>query len=158
MPRTLSAGTVAAIQAVNTSVVFHGLITITHPTLTEPIRVCDNNEAVTSRGHIYYPIAFTSDLPDDTADALPTARITLDNVAQELIDAIRGLTTPPKFTLEVVTSDNPNYVELLVADLLMRSVTWNDTQITAELSSDDILNQKWPEGTFNPAEYAGIFN
>jgi len=158
MSRTLSSIAIAAAQSPETGVVFHILMRITHPTLPDAIRICDNNEQVTSRGDVYLPVAFNLALPDDTDQALPTMSISIDNVNQALVDMIRELTSPPSFIFEMVTSVQPDILEIGIYDLIMRSVTWNDYQMTIELSNDDVLNQSWPDSTFNPSEFAGAFS
>lgn len=157
MPRALSNAAIQAAQASETDVVFLQLVTINHPSLASPIYVCDNNEPFVSRGNTYLPVAFTTTLPDDSSEALPSASITMDNVAQELIDTVRSITSPASFVIEVVTTDSPDYVELIVNHLLMKNVSWDDLKITAELSGDDVLNQSWPDSAFTPNEYPGLF-
>lgn len=156
MARQLTAGALAAAQALETGVAFIALLTVT-PAGGDALRFAANNEAVMSRGARFEPLYFELTLPADSASEMPGVRVALDNVGQELVDVIRRLTQPPAVVIEVITSAAPDQVELVINDLILRNVSWDAQTMTADLASDDVINLAWPADAYTPARFPGLF-
>ena len=110
-----------------------GLLTFTHPSWPEPIRISsDRTEvlsyepltyATTSRGEIYYWVPFFMTLPDDAEDQAPAAFMSIENVSRDLIAPIRTLDQregKPKMTIELLFASD---LETVIAPAT-RSVCW----------------------------------
>ena len=65
MSRNLTPDTRRALNAPETAEIFTVLLTIAHPDLDVPIRVCDGGADVTSRGDTFAAYPFALALPED---------------------------------------------------------------------------------------------
>lgn len=121
--------------------------------------VVNNNEPVTSNGQHYLPYAFTIILPDDSMEADPQTKLVIDNVDRMLTDGLRAATRPPRFTLRVVLSNDPDTVEIELPDMELLQPQWNVSTITATLSFADIWNAAFPGRSvkYDPAQFPGMF-
>lgn len=155
MSRTFSPAAIRALMAEATNEVFVLLVTFWHG--TEYFRCCLNNEPVLSRGQVFEPTYFGFKLPDVTDQAPSGCEITVDNVDQRMIDLLRRITTPLQVRIELVLASQPNIVEIVLEDLVLRQVQWNVSQITGQLKAEDMLNAVFPGHIFEPRTFAGVF-
>ena len=88
------------------------LLTVSHPDLTDDIRVVHNPVAITSRGLNFIGFAFELSLPIDAPDRAPVAELRIDNVSQEIAQAVRSISSAPTVTIEVIRAADPDTVEL----------------------------------------------
>lgn len=147
------------------------LITITHPTLIDPIRLSsDPTQRITelttasdvvygtiSRGdrYIYYPMQIK--LPDDTDEGGNEINITIDNIHRDLTPTIRSITSPAVFCLEMVLDSTPDLVEISWPAFNMTNVQYNAQTITATLSLETLVSEPFPAGSFTPAAFPALF-
>src|SRR5215831_8158040 len=157
MPRTFSTVAQPALQAPSTNEAFIALITIAHPASGTLFRIAANTEDIVSRGNTYKAYALQLVLPVESGEEIGSAQVVIDNTDLLLIDMVRRITTPAQFTIEIVLASSPDVVELTVNDLMLREVSWDASQITGKLMLEDVLNQRFPKGVFDPAQYAGLF-
>lgn len=157
MSRTLSSGAVRALTAHETEEVFLTLLTIQHIDLDSPIRIVANNQDIVSRGDSYLALGFEITLPQDDGETIPQVQLSIDNVDREITETIRSLTSSPSITLEVIMASSPDAVELVIYDMMLDSVTYDDTTITGSLVVEDILNQSFPSSVIDPQQYKGLF-
>lgn len=157
MSRTLSSGAVRALTAHETEEVFLTLLTIRHIDLDSPIRIVANNQDIVSRGDSYLALGFEITLPQDDGETIPQVQLSIDNVDREITETIRSLTSSPSITLEVIMASSPDAVELVIYDMMLDSVTYDDTTITGSLVVEDILNQSFPSSVIDPQQYKGLF-
>lgn len=156
MARTLSSTALASIHAQETGEVWLVLLTISHASLPSPIRVVNNNEDITSRGNIYQAFPFDIVLPGEDPDGITKAMLRFDNVERTAITAIRGLTSPPSVTIEVILASAPDTVEISFEGLTVRNVTYDAVQIEGELHFESL----WTEPitlTMTPSRFPGLF-
>lgn len=139
------------------------LLTISHPDLAQPIRVCDYEVDITSKDpdpphadRIFQAFRFTCSLPEDTHENAPKMQITIYNVTGQIYAALAPLVKSPTVRLEVIYDRYPDDIELSCPDFELTTVQFNALTITGELSVDDFLNNQWPNGTFNKTEFKGI--
>ena len=156
MARTLSNNALASIHAQETGEVWLVLLTITHDTLAQPIRVVNNNEDITSRGSVYQAFPFEIVLPGQDPDSLPKAALRFDNVERTAIATIRSIQTPPNVTLEVILASSPDNVEVSFPNLTLRNVTYNATAIEGELFFENLYTAPVTL-QMTPSRFPGLF-
>lgn len=133
------------------------LVTITHASLTAPIRVAGYDVDVTSRGETFVAMPFSISLPTDTEDAAPRAKVGLDNVSREIVIAVRNATgAPPSVTLEVVLASTPDVVEASFPGFALRSVTYNALTVEGELTLEGLATEPFPKDRFTPGNFPGV--
>ncbi len=133
------------------------LVTITHASLTAPIRVAGYDVDVTSRGETFYAMPFSISLPTDSEEAAPRAKVSLDNVSREIVTAIRTATgDPPGVTLEVVLADTPDVVEASFPGFALRNASYNALTVDAELTFEGLAAEPNPAGRFTPGAFPGV--
>ncbi len=156
MARVFSPAAVRALMSANgNNEVFVLLVSFWHG--TEMFRCCLNTEPVKSRGIIFEPTYFGFKLPDVTDQAPSGCEITVDNVDQRMISLLRRITTPLQVRIELVLASQPDIVELVIEDLVLRQVQWNVSQITGQLKIEDMLNAAFPGAIYEPRTFTGIF-
>ena len=148
------------------------LLTITHPTFDEPIRISTDNKDVMeqnifkenlygtiSRGNNYYFLPFSFELPSSHTDEAPTASLTITNVGLDLIPYIRNLQArdKPKILIEVIIAQEPDNVIQAFPELTIGSISYDAQSINFTLESVDLSREPFPSGTFNPTFFKGMF-
>lgn len=133
------------------------LLTITHADLITPIRVVNNTEAVTSNGVEYIAYPFAIKLPESREGVQPHARLTIDNVSREIAQTIRSISTPPTVNIQVIRIDDLDAVEMELPNFQLRNVEWDILTLSGDLQIDDITREPYPQRSFTPAEYPGLF-
>lgn len=132
------------------------LIKIYHDDLDEPMYLTDNNEDLTYGGITYKHAYFKITLPEVTKDSMGNARIEIGCVDQQLIRAIRTLTTPPNIKFVATYLEDGIYSELAGYDMILSNVTWNAKTLTADLTLDLVLNYEFPSGSFTAFNCPGV--
>lgn len=157
MPNQVSPAALAAMSAQETGEVALTLVTIEHPTFTQPIRVVDDKHELTSRGDAFVGFPFRIDLPSDTDEELPRVTLEIDNVDREAVKAMRSANSPPAVKVEVVLASTPDVVEVGPFDLTMRGAGYDALVVSAVLSLEDLLNEPFPARSFTPETAPGLF-
>src|SRR5512137_3023489 len=104
--RTLSSAAIAAAMAQETGTAWIVLLTLSHPTMAEPIRVSSDAVNTVSRGNTFIPFPFLVTLPDHNGEKIPAATLTIDNIDRAIVQSIRSIgNTPLSLLIEVVTSN-----------------------------------------------------
>lgn len=156
--RTLSPGALQAMLASETGNVFIMLLTISHPTLAQPICVCSDAVPTVSNGVNYQPFPFQLGFPSDRADQIPQCSLTIDNVDRSIVTAIRNMgIVPPTLEIQLVTSETPDTVEAAIAPLTLRNITYDALTVTGTLSFEQILAEPFPGDLVTPATLPGVF-
>src|SRR5512134_816854 len=125
------------------------LLTITHPTMPTPIRLSSDAVDTISNGQTFQHFPFDLILPDDVEGRAPQAQLRIDNTSQEIVAILRGLTTPPSLTIQIVRSATPNVVEREWIGLEWRASTIDAGFITGRLSVEDMATEEFPYVTFD---------
>lgn len=132
------------------------LITISHASLSEDIRVVNNKAAVTSGGLEYIAFPFEIQLPDSKEDSQPSAKLTICNVSREIGTAIRLISTPPSVTLTIVRQDTPDIVEAQFVGMRLNNVKYDKMTVTGDLEFEDLTREEFPSLKFSPSIFKGI--
>jgi hypothetical protein len=152
-----------AMYAQETDEAFLSLLVLRHPTLEEPLRFVNNVEDVFStadgdaEAQRYMGCPFQLRLPQERDDQLPAVQISIDNVHPAIVEAIRGLRTPPQLTVYVVLASTPNDVEAGPFAFTLKNVDYDAQQVMGTLAFGDMLNEPFPWRTFTPNDWPGVF-
>ena len=154
--RSLSAYAKREINQINSGNVYLDLLTISHPDLTEDIRIVNNNENVTSNGLEYLAFNFRANLPTEDPDSTPSVTLSVDNVDRAITDSLMSISSPASIKLQVVLSDTPDEVEIEKTNLLLRMASYDALEVTGTITSDDILSQAFPAQAYTPTQFKSI--
>lgn len=105
--------------------------------------------------YIFLPLEIT--LPSEQDGQPPRSSIVIHDVTRYLTSIIRGLTSPPRVTLELVLSSSPDIVEASFSGLYITNFTYNSNTVTAELAMIDYDREPFPSGRFSPVLFPGLF-
>ncbi len=163
MSRTTSAAFRSAVSAQQTDSAFLVLLTIQHDDIGPPdtLYFVNAQKNITSLGQAYVAFPFTLTLPGDFDDELAQVQLTIDNIDQRIIAAIRGLVGPPAITISVVLAPDDSLVydsiEAGPFELSLRNADYDDAYITGDLKSKDILNEPYPGYYYTPQTAPGLW-
>jgi Domain of unknown function (DUF1833) len=146
---TITAAGVTELAAQECATAWLVLLTINHPSLTTPLRFTSDAKPTISNSQTYQSFPFEITLPDDVEGRAPQAHLRIDNTSQEVIAILRGLTTPPTVTMQIVRSAAPNVVEREWGGLEWRASTYDVGFITGTLTVDDLATEEFPYITFD---------
>lgn len=143
------------------------LLTITHPSLADPIRLStDATErfstdplayGTTSRGNEYLFVGAQVAMPDEQDKAPPTSKLVLFDVQGLLTPLARSVTSPPSIAIEIVLASAPDTVEISVPAMDMVNLTYVAGQLTFDLAIDALALEPFPAGNFDPASFPALF-
>lgn len=143
------------------------LATITHPTLTDPIRLTtDPTQRIStdplkygtiSRSETYLYAGIDIAIPDEQDKSPPASKLTIENVTRDLIPLARSVNTPPKVTIEAILASDPDVVETSWPDFDMSNLQASATQLIFDLTVDSLSSEPYPADTFSPAHFPGLF-
>lgn len=139
MRSTLSSRAIQSIHGERTDEVWVVLLQVDHPDLTQAIRICTNNETVTSGGFDYLALPFEIELPGQDPDSPGRSRIKIDNMDPVIVDWLRSISSPPTVTLRVVLASQPNTIELEFSGLVLRNCEYDASIVSADLNFESIL-------------------
>ena len=158
MSRSLSSTFMQAALAQDTDEVPIVLITIDHDEILDgPLRFSSDGVDTTSRGNTYYSYPFELTLPQDDADQLPRARLRIDNIAREIVQGIREISSAPEVMFEIVLASDPDTVEMSMPDFKLKNAGWDSLVVEGELTVEDFADEPYPADKFTPAEFPGMF-
>lgn len=147
---------ISGLQDVSSELVWLFLLTISTPGNPDLLLV-NNNEPITSRGQIYQPYPFRMQLPEDTGDRVPVVKLQIDNIAGDIITAIRGFQDPPTIKVELITNKYPDIVEKSLDSMRLNSVGYDSITIQGDLGIINVLSVKFPAENYDPISFPGLF-
>jgi hypothetical protein len=158
MSRALSTLAKQAVFAQETGEVFLLLLTISHASLSTPIRVVADMQDVVSRGDTFTALPFGFVLPAEREDQIPRCRLWIDNVDREIVTAIRNATgSAPTLLAEIVLRAQPDTVEASFDGYTLRDADYDVVQVSGDLSLEDPLNEPYPADSFTPNLFPAVF-
>lgn len=155
--RQQSAAAVNAMLSQETDEVFLSCLRIEHPELPEPLCFVNSRENLVHNNEQYFGFPFRIDLPDDDAESLPEISLTIDNVDRQIVEVLRGISSPPTVSHFVVMAGTPDEIEAGPFDMTLREADYNSTTVTGKLVWEDFLNLKYPAHDYAPANFPGLF-
>lgn len=103
----------------------------------------------------YLPFNIT--LPTEEFSAAPRCKITISDVTRLLIPTIRTIQSAPSVQIDIVLASAPNVVEVTFGSFLLGNVNYNADTISADLTVDSLSVEPFPQHTFNPSYFPGLF-
>jgi len=140
-------------------ILYHTL-EISHPDFSQPVRVVRGYDNITAAGEEWVAIPFDLQLPEVSANGLPSLVLTIDNVSRELSSAVES----------AVLSDTPITVkyraflssEMTQAqndpplELQLSSITENETSIQARATLYDFVNKRFPAAVYRDEHFPSL--
>lgn len=155
-----------ALYAQETSEAFIVLLTIDHPTFTQPMRVSSDPtellpdagvRGTISRGDEFMFLPFNIELPQEDDTGAYRASLSVDNVSREIVAAVRRANSALSVKIEIVLSSTPNTVEVSVPDFRLEKVNYDAMTVSGELSIEYYELEPFPSRRFTPSDYPGLF-
>jgi len=145
------------------------LLTISHPDLTEPIRLSTDptqrlststtgpvyGTASRGNGYTFVPVAVS--LPEESDDSGPLASLEIDNTDLALISAIRSISNAATVKIELVLASDPDTVEIEFPDMTLTDCTYDQTRVSFSLGIDALQSEPYPGTSFLPSNFPGLF-
>lgn len=157
MSRSITPETQAALFAPETDETFLMLLTIDHPALSQPLRVCNDGVDVTSRGEVFTAFPFSLSLPDDEDGRPPRARLAIDNVDRQIVQAVRSLVSSPTVFIEIIRAAAPDVVEARFEDFRFTNISYDSNLVEGDLTIEDFTTEPYPAASFTPSLFPGLF-
>lgn len=166
MPRNLSNAAKQSIYAQQTSEAWVLLLTITHPSFIEPIRVASDLSdflpesgvrGVLSRGMEFIFLPFTVDLPAQDDTGVARASIQIDNIDRQIVAAVRRADSAISIKTEIILASDPDNVEIEIDDFRLEEVTYDAFTVSGEISVEYFDLEPFPARRFTPSDYPGLF-
>ena len=132
------------------------LLTISHATLADPIRIARNRQAVVSNGNTFLAYPFEISLPTDVDDSAQ-ARITVANITRRIGQALERLVEPPDVLIELVLASTPDTIERSWDQFSLTDVTWDAMVMTATVQQLAYWDEPWPRKRVTPRGFPGLF-
>ncbi len=154
--RTLSATALTSMFAQQTDEVWLILLTITHASLAQPIRVVNNKANITSNGNLFVALAFEIEPPGEDPEAPLSSRLRIDNVDRVIVDSLRGISSAPEATIQIILASTPNTIEAEFEGMTVRDVKYDAGAITAELRFEQIMTEPITI-SITPTHFPGLF-
>jgi hypothetical protein len=160
MSRTTSVALRQLANAQESGQVLLAMIEITHSLIVGgPLRLVQDVKPVVSAGNTYTAFPFEIILPDDGSESTPRVKLAIDAVDQTIMTAIRSLPpgSPPSITVSLVLASQPDVIEMQMSGMVLRTVTGDADRIEGELFIDEEDLLRFPEGSFTPFDFPGMF-
>lgn len=157
MSRTPTLAARAALNTQETGEAFLVLLTLSHESLAEPLRVTSDAVETHSRGETFHPFPFALTLPDDGEGKSPEARLVIDNIDRQIVQAVRALPSAPAALIEIVRAADPDTVEAHFADFRLTGVTYDSRVVEGVLGIEDFTAEPFPAAVFSPSLFPGLF-
>lgn len=158
MPRPLSAPALRAVHAAETGEVIASLLTLSHPSLPEPIRVVNNAEGVISQGRVYLACPFELTLPQESEEAPPNPTVRIANADLRISQAIEVISGGPiEVELRLVLLSSPDKTEAGPYLFALRSITCSEDVIEGQLRYEDIAHDAYPSELISPSSFPALF-
>lgn len=166
---TLSAAALKAFNAQESGDFPIILLTISHASLSSPIRISSDSTqrlretaayvvyGSISRGNefVFFPFQFA--LPEQDETQAPKTSIKIDNVDRSLLTIVRSLQSPPTVSIEVVMSCSVDTVEVTMPDFEIMKFEYDSLVISGDLVLDQYFAEPFPGGVFCPDYFPGLF-
>lgn len=133
------------------------LLTITHEASGETHRLVSDIEDIVSRGETFQAFPFEFVLPADDGEQLPEIPVVIKHVSEELIALLRKNADGVVILAEIILASAPDQPEFAIEDLVIKTVTYGDNQITLTAKVEDLMTQRFPADDYLPRSFPGMF-
>ena len=133
------------------------LLKIDSPELDEPLYLVNNTEPVVSLRIPYEPFPFEIGLPPDDGGRPQNLVLKTYNLSPEFMDLIRRPIEPPSVRVQLVSSRNPDFIEKEFGFLTVGGATYDQLDVTFQLTAGGWANRKTLNNIYNQAEFPALF-
>ena len=148
----------AQLEGINDNDTEIALLTVTHPDLVSPIRVCNDNQDITSGGNLFVAAGFYLTLPDDKDQSTPRARLAIDNTGRELMQWLEQAEggSGAQVRIQIIRKSAPNTVE---QDLTvgLQNLDVDLSFVSGELGYEDVMSKPCVGLRYDPVVSPGLF-
>jgi hypothetical protein len=160
VPReTVTSSTRAALYAQQTGEVLLWLLTLTHHTFADPIRVVNDGQDQVSRGDTFRRFPFEISIEGEGEKTVPRAVLRICNVDRSIVEACRSVEPSGAIgvTAELIAASDPDHVEAGPMEFSLREVGYDALVVEGELRYEDVLSEPYPKDTFSPSRFPAVF-
>ncbi len=166
MSRNVSSAFHAAVNSETTDEIFLILITISHPSFADDIRICNDTatvlpiagvRGVISRGNEYIYLPFQITLPTQDETGIGKAQLSIDNVDRAIVAAMRSANSVVSVKIEIALSSDPDTIEASLENFRLESVKYDAMSVSGTISIDYFELEPFPKGRFVPSHFPGMF-
>jgi len=136
---------------------FLTLVTLSHASFAQDIRLVNNTRNITSRSNEFQAFPMSIRLPVDDGETARSFSIEFDNVSLLLIEEIRQVTTPISVKIEMILASLPDEVQMSQEDLIIRNISYNKKRIVATIILDNFLSTEITSEKYGPLNFPGLF-
>lgn len=156
----------ASVFSQQTDEVFIALITISHESFTDDIRVASDpfellptagERGVVSNGLEYIYLPFRLVLPSEDDTGVARARLEMDNVDRRAVAAIRNANSSLSVNIDIVLASDVDNVEMSVQDFRLEKVRYDALTISGDLTVEYYDLEPFPYQRFTPSAFQGMF-
>jgi len=108
-----------------------------------------------SNNYIFLPMEVT--MPDESDSSAPKCSIVLHDVTRYVMPVARSINGQPKVKLELVVSSTPDIVEVVFTSFYITNFSYTVDRVTIELSMIGYEREPFPQYSFNPVYFPGLF-
>ncbi len=157
MANALSNELLAQIFAQQSDDPFLTLITLSHASFAEDIRLVNNTKNFTSRGLEFLAFPVKIRFPIDDGESARDFTMDFDNASLEMIEQIRSVTNRIDVKIELVLASLPDVVQIIQDDLVISTLSYSAQKIQAKIVLDSFLNIEVTSERYGPANFPGMF-
>lgn len=153
----ISNGTIVQVSEQHSDDALFWLLKIDSPELDYPLYLVNNNEPVVSMFIPYEPFPFEIGLPPDDGGRPQNLVLKTFNLSPEFMDLIRRPIEPPTVRVQLVSSKNPDFIEKEFGFLTVGGATYDQLEVTFQLTAGGWANRKTLNNIYNQAEFPALF-
>ena len=134
-------------------------LTIDHASLAAPIRLVMNEEDVIKGGETYIAFPFEIELPGESGEQLPSARLRIANADRMIMDQIRSTITlgAPEVTIEIGLASSPDVVEYGPMKMSLSDIEYDAFMVTGTLGGEEAMSRHFPADNFDNPNFPALF-
>jgi hypothetical protein len=166
--RTISLNFRAMMNAQETGIVPIVLLAITHPDIAPEIIRFSSDPTVLFQddpliygtralGQEWFFVPFSLVLPDEREEQAPVQKLVVDNIDRHMVELLRSTSEPAKIRTWIVMSNDVNVIEYEGVEFDLTAASYDAQSIEMTLTLDALTVEPYPAGTFNPAQFPGLF-
>lgn len=157
MANSLSPELLAQLFSQESNDPFLMLVTLSHDSFAQDIRLVNNTQNITSGGNVFQAFPMSIRLPVDDGETARSFTIEFDNVSLFLIEEIRQVTTQISVSIEMILASLPDDVQMAQADLVIQNISYNKQRVVAQIVLDNFLSTEVTSERYGPLNFPGLF-
>lgn len=155
-----------AIYAGQTDEAMVMLFTLTHPSLSAPVRFSSDptvrlsadpyTRGTRHQGEVYPFVLMAAIVPDDQDKSPPRTTLVFENVTSGMAAAIRSIQSPAEVELRCVLASSPDVIEARYTRLRATRGTYDASKVTLDISKEPWTSEPWPAGRMTADRFPGL--